>query len=43
MPNVPRPDVDTLRNLSAAILVDQERMGANSRSTVGTVTDAYSF
>jgi excinuclease UvrABC ATPase subunit len=43
MPNVPRPDVDTLRNLSAAILVDQERMGANSRSTVGTATDAYSM
>jgi excinuclease UvrABC ATPase subunit len=43
MPNVPRPDVDSLRNLSAAILVDQERMGANSRSTVGTATDAYSM
>ncbi len=43
MPNVGRPDVDTLRNLSAAILVDQERMGANSRSTVGTATDAYSM
>ena len=34
-----RPDVDTLRNLSAAIVVDQERMGTNSRSTVGTATD----
>ncbi len=34
-----RPDVDTLENLSAAIVVDQERMGANSRSTVGTATD----
>ena len=43
MPDVGRPDVDTLRNLSAAILVDQERMGANSRSTVGTATDAYSM
>jgi excinuclease UvrABC ATPase subunit len=43
MPNVGRPDVDRLRNLSAAILVDQERMGANSRSTVGTATDAYSM
>ncbi|MEU0493120.1 excinuclease ABC subunit UvrA [Nocardiopsis sp. NPDC006139] len=40
MPNVGRPEVDTLRNLSAAIIVDQERMGANSRSTVGTATDA---
>jgi excinuclease UvrABC ATPase subunit len=43
MPNVPRPDVDTLRNLTAAILVDQERMGANARSTVGTATDAYTM
>ena len=43
MPNVGRPDVDMLRNLSAAIVVDQERMGANSRSTVGTATDAYSM
>ena len=43
MPNVGRPDVDTLRNLSAAIVVDQERMGANSRSTVGTATDAFSM
>ncbi|GAA1454386.1 excinuclease ABC subunit UvrA [Nocardiopsis tropica] len=40
MPSQGRPDVDTLRNLSAAIIVDQERMGANSRSTVGTATDA---
>ncbi|MFC5180976.1 ATP-binding cassette domain-containing protein [Actinomadura harenae] len=40
MPNIPRPDVDGLRNLSAAIVVDQERMGANARSTVGTATDA---
>ncbi|MEV4256440.1 excinuclease ABC subunit UvrA [Spirillospora sp. NPDC049652] len=40
MPNIPRPDVDGLRNLSAAIVVDQERMGGNSRSTVGTATDA---
>jgi len=43
MPTQPRPDVDSLRNLSAAIIVDQERMGANSRSTVGTSTDAYSM
>ncbi|MDT0331539.1 excinuclease ABC subunit UvrA [Nocardiopsis lambiniae] len=40
MPSPARPEVDTLRNLSAAIIVDQERMGANSRSTVGTATDA---
>lgn len=43
MPNLNRPDVDSLRNLSAAIVVDQERMGVNSRSTVGTATDAYAM
>ena len=40
MPTLARPDVDVLEGLTTAILVDQERMGANSRSTVGTVTDA---
>jgi len=35
-----RPDVDVLDGLTTAIVVDQERMGANARSTVGTVTDA---
>ncbi|MCX5193065.1 excinuclease ABC subunit UvrA [Streptomyces sp. NBC_00249] len=40
MPSLGRPDVDALHNLSAAIVVDQERMGAGSRSTVGTATDA---
>jgi excinuclease UvrABC ATPase subunit len=39
MSSLGRPDVDSLENLSAAIIVDQERMGANSRSTVGTATD----
>ncbi|MGW6461427.1 ATP-binding cassette domain-containing protein [Streptomyces sp. NPDC055078] len=43
MPSQGRPDVDALHNLSAAIVVDQERMGANSRSTVGTATDAYTM
>jgi len=43
MPAMPRPDVEVLENLSAAIVVDQERMGSNSRSTVGTATDAYSL
>jgi excinuclease UvrABC ATPase subunit len=43
MPSLGRPDVDALHNLSAAIVVDQERMGANSRSTVGTATDAYTM
>ena len=40
MPSMPRPDVDVLEGLTTAILVDQERMGANIRSTVGTATDA---
>ena len=40
MPSVPRPDVDVLDGLTTAIIVDQERLGANPRSTVGTVTDA---
>jgi len=40
MPSLSRPDVDVLEGLTTAIIVDQERMGANSRSTVGTATDA---
>jgi excinuclease UvrABC ATPase subunit len=40
MPNLARPDVDVLDGLTTAIIVDQERMGANVRSTVGTATDA---
>lgn len=40
MPNLNRPDVDLLDGLTTAIVVDQERMGANNRSTVGTATDA---
>ncbi|HEY2378077.1 MAG TPA: excinuclease ABC subunit UvrA [Gemmatimonadaceae bacterium] len=40
MPTLSRPDVDVLEGLTTAIIVDQERMGANARSTVGTVTDA---
>jgi excinuclease UvrABC ATPase subunit len=40
MPTVGRPEVDVLEGLTTAIIVDQERMGANSRSTVGTATDA---
>ncbi len=39
MPSLARPDVDLLEGLTTAIIVDQERMGANIRSTVGTVTD----
>jgi excinuclease UvrABC ATPase subunit len=40
MPNLGRPEVDVLDGLTTAIIVDQERMGANARSTVGTATDA---
>ncbi|WP_336707332.1 excinuclease ABC subunit UvrA [Oerskovia sp. USHLN155] len=40
MPSLSRPEVDHLEGLTTAIIVDQERMGANPRSTVGTVTDA---
>ncbi|MFF1383290.1 ATP-binding cassette domain-containing protein [Arthrobacter sp. NPDC058288] len=40
MPTLARPDVDLLEGLTTAIIVDQERMGANPRSTVGTATDA---
>ena len=40
MPTLARPDVDALEGLTTAIIVDQERLGANPRSTVGTVTDA---
>src|SRR5215203_6306869 len=40
MPNLARPDVDVLDGLTTAIIVDQQRMGANPRSTVGTATDA---
>jgi excinuclease UvrABC ATPase subunit len=43
MPSLARPDVDVLEGVSAAIIVDQERMGANSRSTVGTATDAHAL
>src|SRR5512146_1533008 len=40
MPTLARPDVDVLDGLTTAIVVDQERMGADPRSTVGTATDA---
>ncbi len=40
MPTLTRPEVDVLDGLTTAIIVDQERMGANARSTVGTATDA---
>ena len=40
MPTLARPEVDVLEGLTTAIIVDQQRMGANARSTVGTATDA---
>src|SRR6187401_565898 len=40
MPTLARPEVDVMDGLTTAIIVDQERMGANPRSTVGTATDA---
>ena len=43
MGSLSRPDVDVLEGLTTAIIVNQERMGANSRSTVGTVTDAHAL
>lgn len=43
MGELSRPEVDALENLSATIRVDQERMGANARSTVGTATDVHAM
>ena len=43
MPTLARPDVDVLEGLTTAITVDQQRMGTDPRSTVGTATDAYAM
>jgi excinuclease UvrABC ATPase subunit len=43
MPSLARPDVDVLEGLTTAIIVDQERMGSDPRSTVGTATDVYAM
>ena len=43
MPTLGRPNVDVLEGLTTAIIVDQERMGSNPRSTVGTATDAHAM
>ncbi|TDS87497.1 ATP-binding cassette domain-containing protein [Nesterenkonia aurantiaca] len=43
MPSLSRPEVEDLQGLTAAIVVNQERLGANIRSTVGTVTDVYTL
>ncbi|MFL6064721.1 MAG: ATP-binding cassette domain-containing protein [Friedmanniella sp.] len=43
MPTLARPDVDVLEGLTTAIIVDQQRMGVDPRSTVGTATDAHAM
>ncbi|TDD08484.1 excinuclease ABC subunit UvrA [Nonomuraea deserti] len=43
MPSLARPEVDVLDGLTTAIIVDQQRMGADPRSTVGTATDAHAM
>ncbi|WP_308250161.1 excinuclease ABC subunit UvrA [Sphaerisporangium fuscum] len=43
LPRYGQPDVDVIENLSAAIVVDQKRLGGGPRSTVGTITDIYSL
>jgi len=43
LPKHSQPDADSISNLSTAIVIDQKRLGGNSRSTVGTITDIYSI
>ncbi len=43
LPKYGRPDADAIENLSAAVVIGQRRLGGNSRSTVGTITDIYSL
>ncbi len=43
LPKLTRPDVDEIRNLSTAIVIDQKRMGTNVRSTVGTATEVNTY
>lgn len=43
LPHYGQPSVDTIENLSVAIIIDQKRIGGNARSTVGTITDTYSL
>lgn len=43
LPKLGQPDVDSLENLSTAIVINQKRIGGNSRSTVGTITDVYAL
>jgi len=41
LPRFPQPDVDSIENLSMAVVVDQKRLGGGSHSTVGTITDIF--
>ena len=43
LPKLSRPPVDEIRNISPCIVIDQKRMGKNSRSTVGTATEIYTY
>lgn len=43
LPHYGHPDVDSIKNLSVAIVISQKRIGGNARSTVGTITDIYSL
>lgn len=43
LPNYGQPDADSIKNLSAAVIIDQQQITGNSRSTVGTITDIYSL
>lgn len=43
LPKYGQPDADSIENLSTAIVVDQKRLGGNSRSTMGTITDIYTI
>jgi excinuclease UvrABC ATPase subunit len=43
LPKYGQPDIDAIENLSAAVIINQKRIGGNSRSTVGTITDIYSL
>jgi excinuclease UvrABC ATPase subunit len=43
LPRISQPDTDLIENLSTAVVIDQKRLGGNSRSTVGTITDIYAM
>ena len=42
LPKFEKPRADKIENLSASVIIDQDRLGGNARSTVGTITDMYS-